>query len=159
MSDVFISYSRANAAFAHKLAAELKKLSYEVWVDIEGIPFTSEWWQAIKRGIESADNFVLVMSPDSLGSPVCHLEIEYARQLNKRIIPINHVNVKREDAADRIVRRIVDDAYITQLVGDRSQVSCLMPTGRSSWEFSTEMQTLLDEAYQQMLTLTVTPQS
>ncbi|HEX2618813.1 MAG TPA: tetratricopeptide repeat protein [Phototrophicaceae bacterium] len=124
-SDVFISYSRANAAFAHKLAEELKKRSYETWVDVVGIPFTAEWWSEIQRGIESADNFVLVMSPDSLGSPVCHLEIEYARKLNKRIIPVNHVAVKREEAADRIVRRIVDDAYITQLVGDRSPIMLL----------------------------------
>jgi tetratricopeptide (TPR) repeat protein len=120
MADVFISYSRANSAFAHKLADELKKRQYEVWVDIAGIALTSQWWQEIQRGIESADNFALLMSPNSLGSPVCHLEIEYARKLNKRIIPINHIMVTDEEALTQMQKRVADDPYITELIGERN---------------------------------------
>jgi hypothetical protein len=119
MADVFLSYSRANSAFAHKLADELKKRNYEVWVDIAGIALTSQWWTEIQRGIESADNFALLMSPESLGSPVCHLEIEYARKLQKRIIPINHIPVTDEEALARMQKRIADDPYITELIGER----------------------------------------
>lgn len=87
MSDVFISYSRKERAFADRLAIELEKNGRSVWIDRVGIRFTAEWWEEIKLGIEGSDNFVLIMSPDSMASPVCHLEIEYARKLTKRIIP------------------------------------------------------------------------
>jgi len=44
----------------------------------------------LKHGIESAANFVYVMAPRCLTSPYCLIELEYARLLGKRIIPINH---------------------------------------------------------------------
>src|SRR5690349_21444355 len=97
--DVFISYSHANIDFARRLAAELRRDKKDIWIDLDGIRFTSDWWEEIRRGIESSDNFLLIMSPASLSSPVCHLEIETARNLKKRIILINHQAVDRSTAS------------------------------------------------------------
>jgi len=59
----------------------------EAWVDWQGIDYSTRWWEEICAGIENADNFVLILSPDSLNSIYCHREIEHARKHNKRIIP------------------------------------------------------------------------
>ena len=48
----------------------------------------TEWWKEIEAGIEGADTFVFVISPDSLASKVCQDEINHAVKHNKRILPI-----------------------------------------------------------------------
>ncbi len=88
MSDVFISYSRKDKIFARRLFDRLKSEKYSSWVDWIGIPYSSEWMNEIREGIIQTDNFVFIISQDSLISKVCNLELEIARQHNKRIIPI-----------------------------------------------------------------------
>ncbi|MEP7285031.1 MAG: TIR domain-containing protein, partial [Chloroflexota bacterium] len=123
MADVFISYSRANVDFARRLAQELRTVNYDLWIDLEGIRFNADWWDEIKRGIEHSNNFVLVMSPNSLGSPVCHLEIEYARKLSKRIILLNHVAFERKEVSRAMLDRLASDAYVNTLLGDRNPMT------------------------------------
>ena len=123
MSDVFISYSRKERVFADKLASELEKDGRTVWIDRARIELTSEWWEEIKRGIEASDNFVLIMSPDSMASPVCHLEIEYARQLTKRIIPVYHIAHDYEGTKTHFGDRLYKndrDGFLLKLYGDRN---------------------------------------
>lgn len=78
MSDVFISYSRKNKSFAQQLFDRLESSGRDSWVDWEGIPFSANWRRQIRRGIESANTVVFIMSPASLASPVCQLEIAHA---------------------------------------------------------------------------------
>jgi len=85
-SDVFISYSRLDRDFVGKLRDALNDHAQDVWIDWESIPASQTWWNEIKKGIARANNVVVVLSPSSMASPICHLEIEYARQLGKRII-------------------------------------------------------------------------
>ena len=85
---LFISYSRRNAAFTRKLHDTLKADGYEIWVDWEDIPFSQDWWQEIREGIDESDVFLFVMTPDSLVSEVCGWEVRHARQTSTRIIPI-----------------------------------------------------------------------
>ncbi|MCB9458333.1 MAG: tetratricopeptide repeat protein [Anaerolineaceae bacterium] len=96
MADVFISYSRKDSAFARKLERALYDTGQESWVDWSSIPYSEDWWQEICAGIDGADNFLFVMSPDSLMSMVCNKELAYAREQNKRIIPILHREVMRD---------------------------------------------------------------
>src|SRR5262245_33256815 len=87
-SHVFISYSRKDADFVHRLFDALEASQREIWVDWESIPYSLEWWQQIQRGIERSDAFLFVVTPDSLGSKICNDELEYAFRLNKRVIPV-----------------------------------------------------------------------
>ncbi len=88
MSDVFISYSRKDAAFVRRLHDALKEAGRESWVDWEGIPPSAEWMAEIQRAIASADTFVFVVSYHSADSTVCRNEVEYAAEQGKRIIPV-----------------------------------------------------------------------
>ena len=90
MTDVFISYSRKDKAFVQTLHEALKASNRDNWVDWEGIPLTADWWQEIERGIESANTFVFVISPDSISSKVCRQEVDHAVKHNKRLVPIVH---------------------------------------------------------------------
>jgi hypothetical protein len=59
-------------------------------VDWEDIPLTADWWQEIQRGIEGAQTFVFILSPDSIASKVCREEIDHAIAHHKRLVPIVH---------------------------------------------------------------------
>lgn len=90
MSDAFISYSRRDQDFVRELVDELVSDGREVWVDWESIPLTADWFEEIKTGIEAADAFLFVISPDSVRSEVCAAEIEHAINMNKRFVPLLH---------------------------------------------------------------------
>lgn len=98
MTDAFISYCRRNKSFVQKLNEAFQAAQRSTWVDWEGIPLNADWRQEIYRGIEAADNFVFVLSPDSVASQVCGEEIEHAIAHNKRLIPI----VCEEVSYDRV---------------------------------------------------------
>jgi hypothetical protein len=88
MADVFISYSRKDKEFVQQFTRRLSDNGRDVWVDFEDIPFGSAWWDEICRGIEGAHTMLFVISPDSLASKVCGLEVSYAVQNHKRLLPI-----------------------------------------------------------------------
>ncbi len=88
MPDVFISYSRRDKEFVQRLHQSLAALKSDVWVDWEDIPLTADWWKEICTGIESADTFVCILSPDFVQSEVCNKEVEHAFANKKRFIPV-----------------------------------------------------------------------
>ncbi|MGH2412874.1 MAG: TIR domain-containing protein, partial [Microcystaceae cyanobacterium] len=88
MTDVFISYSRKDKIFVQTLHDALKASHRETWVDWENIPKGTEWWREIEAGIEGANTFIFVISPDSVASSVCGDEINYAIKNGKRFLPI-----------------------------------------------------------------------
>jgi WD40 repeat protein len=87
---VFISYSRKDKAFVRQLHNHLVEHGLETWVDWEAIPLGTDWWEEIVEGIQSSDNFLFVISPDSVTSEVCAEEIRVAIENNKRLIPVLH---------------------------------------------------------------------
>ena len=88
MADVFISYSRKDIEFAQRIHHELEARDREPWVDWQDIPPTSEWLDEVYVGIQEADTFLFIISPDSVVSEICTLEIEHAVQHNKRLVPV-----------------------------------------------------------------------
>lgn len=99
MTKVFISYSRRDKEFTRELFNEFQKNDIDCWIDWEGIPVAVDWWDEIKKGIEDADSFLYLISPDSLHSEVCQRELHYAVKKNKRIIPII---VRELDSNDKL---------------------------------------------------------
>ena len=96
-SDVFISYSQADADFTRKLNEALQLQGRTTWFDQESIPPGTEFQQELYKGIENSDNFVFVISPQSIQSPYCENEIRYAEQLSKRIITVVYQSVPPSD--------------------------------------------------------------
>ncbi len=102
MAKLFVSYSRKDSEVAHKLIEGLKAMEQDVWVDWESIPPAVDWLEQIFRGIETADAFIFIVSPDSIASEVCNVEIGRAALNNKRIIPIVIREVRPQDTIEAI---------------------------------------------------------
>ena len=88
MADVFVSYSRRDSEFVTRLAGSVSERGKAVWMDTEGIADAEVFQDAIKRAIEGSDAFLFVITPASVRSAYCENEVEYARDLNKRIVPV-----------------------------------------------------------------------
>src|SRR5512138_1060239 len=98
MTSLFISYSRRDIEVARKLTQAFKEQELDFWIDWEGIPPTVDWWKEIEKGIEEADIFLFLLSPDSAISKVCKREIEHAAQNGKRLIPVVIRDLKTDEA-------------------------------------------------------------
>ncbi|MBX2864674.1 MAG: TIR domain-containing protein [Leptolyngbyaceae cyanobacterium MAG.088] len=95
--DVFVSYSRADSDFTRKLNDSLQTQGKTTWFDQESIDPGADFQQEIYQGIATSDNFLFVISPSSVSSPYCNDEVDYACQLNKRIITVVHRPVAPAD--------------------------------------------------------------
>lgn len=109
MTDVFLSYSRANQKFAHEVVDYLNAQDISVWVDWNDIQISEDWMSAIFEGIQSADNVVFVISPDSAISTVCHIELAYARRHSKRLIPIVYKEVDKKSSLVEVASHLPDE--------------------------------------------------
>lgn len=129
MADAFISYSRKNAEFGRQLHTSLVAQNRDIWMDWKDIPHSAEWWEEITSGIDFADNFILLISPDSISSPICNLEVDYARRNNKRIIPVVIQETNEREAFVELITRDLND-FQHALVGDRD----LLVIARDNWK-------------------------
>ena len=84
----FISYSRVNSDFAVRLAKDLKKADYDVWLDQLDIPAGSRWDDEIEKALEACTIFLIVLSPESIQSQNVKDEIGYAIDAGKQILPV-----------------------------------------------------------------------
>lgn len=87
MSHVFISYSRKNQEYARRLAEDIRKHGFDVWID-DRIDSGERWWATIVNAIEVCSAFVVIMSPYSEGSEWVEREVLLAQRENKPIIPL-----------------------------------------------------------------------
>lgn len=88
MTSIFISYSRKDIEFARQVVNALAEHDLDTWIDWQSIPKGEDWKKEIDRGIELAETFIFLMSPDSAQSEICNLEVAHALKNNKRVIPI-----------------------------------------------------------------------
>src|SRR5688572_4578593 len=114
MTKILISYSRKDSTIARKLIEEFKSLDLETWVDWEDIPPAVGWLEQIEQGIEQSDAFIFLISPDSVISEVCKVEVEHARKNHKRIIPI----VVRDTDTKNVMPAVRDLNWIFIREGD-----------------------------------------
>ncbi len=94
MSEVFISYSRQDQEFVRDLHAALNR---DTWIDWGSIPDSAEWRAEIFAGIEQADNFVFIISPDSVKSRMCRREVKHAVANKKRLTTILYRAVQHSE--------------------------------------------------------------
>jgi len=102
--DVFISYSRDDDAFVRRLYDALNEKERRAWVDWKGIPPTADWMAELYAAIQSADNFVFVLSQASLVSEVCSREVEHAVKCRKRLVPFVWGEIDDERVPDELRR-------------------------------------------------------
>ncbi len=121
--DAFISYSTKDGNFVTTLRLALEQTGKRIWQDVKELQLTEEWWTQIKQGIFASDNFIFIVSPRSMSSPVCQLELEYAQALQKRTIFIRHENAIKEDSVAYMLERIRNQDYLQFITRERDMVA------------------------------------
>ncbi|MBT7324934.1 MAG: TIR domain-containing protein, partial [Anaerolineae bacterium] len=105
MSHIFISYSRKDITFAKQVVSALEKSEFDVWIDWDNIPKGEDWWSEIQSGVEEADAFLFLLSPDSAASEVCRDELEHALENGKRILPVVLRDISPQDTHSELSKR------------------------------------------------------
>ena len=80
---LFISHATADAAFAHRLAADLRALGFAVWIAPQSIRPGEQWVAAINRGLEESGVMVLLLTPAAAASPWVQMETNVAIELER----------------------------------------------------------------------------
>jgi hypothetical protein len=94
MGFVFISYSRQDTNTVDEIVARLKRDGVDVWIDRVNIKGGDLWTVAIVEAIDTADSFVLMLSPGSTASDNVRKEVQLAQDANKKLFPFQLVTVK-----------------------------------------------------------------
>jgi formylglycine-generating enzyme required for sulfatase activity len=60
---VFVSHAYLDAEFAHRLASDLTKRGWQVWIAPDSIKPGEKWVAAIERGLDESGVFLVVLTP------------------------------------------------------------------------------------------------
>lgn len=104
MARIFVSYNRKSTEFCKRLTDELQKRELDFWVDWEGIPPTVEWMKEIEKGIEEADTFLAIVTPEWITSKVCIDELAIAVKNGKRMIPVVPYDIVWDDVSPALAK-------------------------------------------------------
>ena len=102
---IFISYSHKDRETCSKIDALLEKQEgFSVWYD-KGLVPGEVYRRKIAEVIRNAGYFIILLSESSVNSDWVLDEVEYAKKLHKRILPIWIENVDIPDDLDMILQR------------------------------------------------------
>lgn len=89
MTQLFISYSRADRSFVDEFVRFLRRVygMENVWFDNE-IYGGTDWWEMILSRIAACDVFIYLLSNESIRSTYCQAECREALRLHKPTLPI-----------------------------------------------------------------------
>ena len=90
---IFFSYKREDEQFVLRLAYDIEKAGFSVWVDQIDIPPGAPWNDSIQKGLENSCALILILSPGSVNSQQVKDEVTYAQSNSIPIIPINYKDV------------------------------------------------------------------
>lgn len=82
MAGIFVSHSSVDKEFAIKLAFDLVNEGFSIWFDIHQIELGEDIQRKIKSGIDSSDQFIVMLSPDSVRSSWVARELVLALDAN-----------------------------------------------------------------------------
>ncbi|MEM7005691.1 MAG: TIR domain-containing protein [Pseudomonadota bacterium] len=85
---VFVSYSRAQVAFADELELALSDKGHEVLIDRHSIAKGEAFQARLGEMILACDTVVFILSDESAASEICAWEVDEASRLTKRILVV-----------------------------------------------------------------------
>ncbi len=124
-NDLFISYAREDAAFALRLATDLRAAGVSIWIDQLDIPTGARWDRAVQTALENCARFLIILSPASTASENVQDELALALDENKIIVPVLHRECKTPLRLRRLQRIDFTQDYqrgLQKLLEDISRV-------------------------------------
>lgn len=87
--DVFVSYSRADVDIVTDIVNDIHdKTKAKCWIDWNGVESGDKFVDVIVSAIDSVDTVLFMLSDNAMKSAYVKKEIEYARNTNKKVIPV-----------------------------------------------------------------------
>lgn len=90
---IFVSHAHQDRAFAHRLADDLRRQGWDIWIAPESIRPGERWVTAINRGLAESGIFLLVLTPAAVQSHWVEQEtdaaIDLAHHGEIRFIPLD----------------------------------------------------------------------
>jgi hypothetical protein len=117
---LFVSYTRVDRDIIGTLLADLRALGHVVWLD-EELSGGQVWWDEILARIQQCDALLFMVSPASVESEACLLELQYAIALNRIVIPVNIV----ETSPMTMPSALETHQVINYRSGDKSETMAL----------------------------------
>jgi TIR domain len=134
---IFISYSRSDRAYVGRLAPYLEAHGVRCWYDHQ-IVAGDQFLQLIQKKIDACAAFVVVLTPEALGSPWVIRELAYALEVGRPVLPlllsdVDHhillVDRHREDVRGGAMPAESFAARLRELVAaDPSEASGIRPS-------------------------------
>jgi hypothetical protein len=87
---IFISYARANGAFALQLATDLRTAGVDIWMDQLDLHAGDTWDRAVEDALKRCTHLLVILSPTAVASRSVMDEVSYALDENKSTIPVLH---------------------------------------------------------------------
>src|SRR4051794_31977772 len=84
----FLSYARQDSAASERLVGRLTAAGHRIWIDREGIHGGELWRLQIVKAIESAEVFLLALTPSAVQSDNVRKEVDLAEDAKIRILPV-----------------------------------------------------------------------
>jgi hypothetical protein len=89
MRRAFVSHSTTDDSFVGEMESFLRAAGYdEVFNDVSAIHPDEQFWPKIEKGIADAETLVVVITAASNDSEWVKREVEFARGISKKIIPV-----------------------------------------------------------------------
>ncbi|RMG76296.1 MAG: toll/interleukin-1 receptor domain-containing protein, partial [Chloroflexi bacterium] len=109
---IFVTYSHEDRVVVDLLIQDICQLGHTVWYD-QQLTAGHVWWDEVLQQIISAELIIAAISPAWLRTHSCQLELSYAYELNKRILPIMIAPLDYEILPE-ILQRLTVIPYIHQ---------------------------------------------
>src|SRR5437016_3664094 len=88
MGRYFLSYARADAPFALRLAEDLRAAGVDVWIDQIDIPPSRRWDRELEAALRASAGVIVILSPRSVASENVMDEVGFAIDQEKDVIPV-----------------------------------------------------------------------
>jgi len=133
MSDVFISYARADSRIAQRISHALQEYGFTVFLDSSTLVAGEDVQHQITKAISSSSAVIAILSVNSKRSNWVEDELQSALEAEKVIIPVLLDDEGKDNwvwplISDRIAFRLTDDSSADELV---RQLSTLLDSGRA----------------------------
>ena len=84
---IFVTYARKDRPAVEALGRDLERAHNSVWLDYE-LTGGQAWWDTILGQIRACDLYLFALSPESLKSRACNLELQYALAVGRPLLPV-----------------------------------------------------------------------
>jgi TIR domain. len=109
--NIFISYSREDGEFALQLAADLRQVGVDLWIDQLDLRVGERWDKAIERALENCKCLLVVLSPSSIVSENVMDEVAFALEEGKQVLPVLYRTCKIPFRLRRLQRVDFTESY------------------------------------------------